>query len=130
MFETTRLIINRMANLENGNLTLNQRILILCAIIDESNINLLWLLFEIIVYCIFESITGLYNYILWGLIKPFQTLQHIRKICSTVHYQIYPAHIRNHMYIQLFKILIYDVIRAIILFIVYFQIQKLFMWKK
>ena len=128
MFENSHLIINTIHQPQNIDNSINQNIRLICDIVDEHNMNVPWLLFEIIVYIIYTSIILCHRYTLWSLCKPVQTIQFINKVLSTVNYQIYPAEIRHRMYKELFKTLLFDIIRAVIAFYIYFQIQKRFMW--
>jgi hypothetical protein len=128
MFENIHIIINTINQPQNMDNSINQNIRVVCDIVDEHNMKLAWLLIEMIVYIIYGSIRTFYTYTLWSLCKPVQTIQFINKVFSSVQYQIYPAEIRHSMYKDLFKTLLFDIIRAFISFYVYFQIQKLFIW--
>ena len=128
MFENIHIIIDALNQPQHIDNSINQDIRLICDIVDEHNMNIPWLLFEIIVYIIYTSITSFYTYTLWSLCKPVQTIQLINKVFSSVHYQIYPAESRHSMYKYLFKTLLFDIIRAPIVFYIYFQIQKRFMW--
>lgn len=128
MFENINIIIDAINQPQNMDNSINQNIRVVCDIVDEHNMKLAWLLIEMIVYIIYGSIRTFYTYTLWSLCKPVQTIQFINKVFSSVQYQIYPAEIRHSMYKDLFKTLLFDIIRAFTSFYVYFQIQKLFIW--
>lgn len=128
MFENIHIIINTINQPQHIDSSINQNIRVILNVVDEYNMNIPWLLFEMIIYIIYKSITSWYTYTLWSLCKPVQTFQFINKVISSVHFQIYPAEIRHSMYKKLFKTLLFDIIRVVITFYIYFQIQKLFIW--
>ena len=128
MFESINLILNEFNRPEYANLHTNQYVRILSDIIETNNIDLKWLFFETFLYLLYSLITGFYNYTLNSLCKPIETIRHIQRFRSTIHFQIYPEDYRYHIYRQLFKTLLFDIIRAIVVFFIYFEIQKMLMW--
>jgi hypothetical protein len=129
MFENIRIIANTLNNPQHRDLTINQHVILIANTIDSNHISASRLLFEMIAYIIYVIITYTYNYTIWSLCKPFQTIQNINRVCSTVHYQIIPQEHRYYIYKQLFKTLIIDLIRMCIVGFIYFKIQNIFLWK-
>ena len=129
MFENINLALNILNEPQHRDISLNRLIILLAHIIEEHNINVFKFFLEAILYLIYTTIISLYKYTIWSLCKPFETIQDIQNIYSTIRFQIYPQNVRHSLYKLLLKTLIFDIIRAIIVFIIYFQTQKLFMWK-
>ena len=128
MFENVHLILNALNDPQFPNLSINQAVIHIANVIELNNISLKWLLFEMIIYVIYTTITSLYAYTIWSLIKPFDTIRSINRMCSTVHYQIIPKEHRYDMYRQRLKTLVLDLIRMCIVAYLYFKIQLMFMW--
>jgi hypothetical protein len=129
MFERMNMIIYELYDSQHINLTINQHAVRLLHIIKTNNINLMSLLFEAIIYLLYSLVTSVYSYTIWCLCKPFQTMKDIQKVYYRIHYNIYPQEYRSHLYKLLFKTLIIDIIRTIIVAVLYFNIQRMFMWK-
>jgi hypothetical protein len=127
MFSNVQLILNALNDPQFPNLSINQAVIRIVNVIELYNLSLKWLLFEMIIYIIYTTITSLYTYTIWSLSKPFETIQDINRMCSTVHYQIVPREYRCYMYRQLLKTLILDLIRMCIVLYIYFKIQLMFM---
>ena len=128
MFENIQLIINILNDPQFVNLSINQAVIHIANVIELNNLSLKWLLFEMFIYTIYTIITSLYNYTIWSLIKPFQTIQSINRMRSTVHYQIIPRDYRCYMFRRLLKMFAFDLIRAGSVGYIYFKIQQMFMW--
>lgn len=128
MFENVHLILNALNDPQYMNLPINQTVIHIANVIELNDLSLKWLLFEMFIYTIYVIITSLYNYTIWSLIKPFQTIQSINRILSTVHYQMIPQEHRYCMYRQLLKTLVIDLIRAGFIGYIYFKIQQMLMW--
>jgi hypothetical protein len=123
-------------NLQHRDLTINQHVVLIANTIESNNISVSRLLFEMIAYIIYVIVTSLYvivtslyTYTIWSIYNPIQTIQNINRMCSTVHYQIIPQEHRYYIYKQLFKTLIIDLIRMCIVGFIYFNIQRMCMWK-
>lgn len=128
MFENIQLILNALNDPQYTNLSINQMVIHVANVIELNNLSLKWLLFEMFIYIIYVIITYLYTYTIWSLIKPFQTIQIINRMCSTVHYQIIPRDYRCYMFRRLLKMFVFDLIRAGSVGYIYFKIQQMFMW--
>lgn len=128
MFENIQIILDAFNDPRFVNIPINQGIIHIGNIIELNNISLKWILFETFIYVIYSNIKYLYNYTIWSLCKPVQTIQNINRVCSTVHYQVIPKEYRCYMYRQLLKTLAIDFIRMCIVAFIYFKIQLMFMW--
>ena len=129
MFRRINLIIQNVILVEPVNRNINQNIKNMLTIIEEHDISIGWLFIEAIVYLLYNLMITSYEYAIWSLGKPIYTIQHIQKVCSSIHYNIYPREYRCYMYRELFKTLIIDISRAIVMFYIYYKIQRMLLWK-
>ena len=126
MFERVHLVLQ---NLE-PNESVNENVVRIIHIIENNNMNSMTFFLEVMLYIVYSTITGWYNYTLWSLEKPVHTLVNLYYVYKDIVSRTdEDRNIKCNIYKRLLLTLIFDIIRFVIMFFIYYSLQIRLMWK-
>jgi len=126
MFERVHLVLQ---NLE-PNESVNENVVRIIHIIENNNMNSMTFFLEVMLYIVYSTITGWYNYTLWSLEKPVHTLKNLYYVYKDIESRTdEDRNIKCDIYKRLLLTLIFDIIRFVIMFFIYYSLQIRLMWK-
>ena len=126
MFERVHLVLENL----DPNGPVNDNVVRIIHIIENNNMNHMKFFLEVFLYIVYSTITGWYNYTLWSLEKPVHTLENLYYVYKDIEPRTdEQKNIKYAIYKRLLITLLFDIIRFVAMFYIYYSLQIRLMWK-
>lgn len=126
MFERVHLVLENL----DPNGPVNDNVVRIIHIIENNNMNNMKFFLEVMLYMVYSTITGWYNYTLCSLEKPVNTLTNLYYVYKDIEPRTdEEKNIKYAIYKRLLITLLFDIIRFVVMFFIYYSLQIRLMWK-